>query len=77
MDDILVFGHVINREGISPNPLKMETILKMDRPTIVNELRRFLGMISQFGKFTTNIAEMSKPLQELLNKKVLDLHGDH
>ena len=67
--ELVFLGHVINQEGISPDPLKTEAILKMDRPTTVTELRRFLGMINQFGKFTPNIAEMSKPLRGLLSKK--------
>ena len=39
----------------------------MDSPKSVTELRRFLGMINQLGKFTTNIAELSHPLRELLS----------
>lgn len=38
-------------------------------PTNIPELRRFMGMINQFGKFSPNLAELTQPLQELLSKK--------
>ena len=41
----------------------------MKAPSSVSELRRFLGMTNQLGKFSSNIAEMTKPLRELLNKQ--------
>jgi len=41
----------------------------MEVPKSVSELRRFLGMINQLGKFSPNIVEMSHPLRELLSAK--------
>ena len=40
----------------------------MSPPTNVPELRRFLGMVNQLGKFTSMLAEMTQPLRELLSK---------
>ena len=40
----------------------------MSPPTNVPELRRFLGMANQLGKFTPNLAEITQPLCELLSK---------
>ena len=37
--------------------------------TNVSELRRFLSMAHQFGKLSHNLAELSQPLRDLLNKK--------
>ena len=42
---------------------------QMKRPQSVPELRRFLGMANQLGKFTPNLAELTQPLRELLSKK--------
>ena len=44
-------------------------------PTNTTELRHFLGMVSQISKFTPEIAELSKPLHELLNKQSTWLLG--
>ena len=68
-------GHVIDSKGISPDPSKTAAITNMDPPKSVTELRRFLGMINQLGKFTPNIAELSHPLRELLSVKRAWLWG--
>ena len=65
-------GHVIDSQGISPDPSKTAAITHMDPPKSVTELRRFLGMINQLGKFTPNIAELSHPLRKLLS---INEHG--
>ena len=40
----------------------------MRPPTNVSELRQFLGMANQLGKFTPNLTEITQPLYELLSK---------
>ena len=59
-------GHVIDRNGISADPSKVTAIAKMKSPENISELRRFLGMVNQLGKFTPTITQ---PLHELLSKK--------
>ena len=41
----------------------------MEIPKSVSELRRFLGIKNQLGKFSPNIAHLSQPLRELLSTK--------
>lgn len=41
----------------------------MREPTNISELRSFLGMVNQLGKFIPNLSEKDKPLRELLSKK--------
>ena len=73
-ETIKFLGHVINAEGISPDPKKTAAVKNMKKPSNISELRRFMGMVNQLGKFSPNIAELSKPLRELLsNKNTLDL----
>ena len=43
----------------------------MKPPKDVTELRRFLGMVNQLGKFTPRLAELTHPLRELLGKRNL------
>ena len=61
-------GHVIDADGIHPDPEKTRAIRELKTPTVVPELRRFLGMVNQLGKFTPNLAELTQPLRELLTK---------
>ena len=44
----------------------------MSPPTSLSELRRFLGMTNQLGKFTPSLAELTQPLHE--NRRTG--HGD-
>ena len=41
----------------------------MAAPSNVTELRRFLGMVNQLGKFSSHISELTQPLRELLSSK--------
>ena len=61
-------GHIICADGISPDPNKVKAVANRTTPTKTTELRRFLEIVNQMGKFTPEIAELSKPLCELLNK---------
>ena len=66
---IKFLGHIISPEGISPDPQKTIAVKNMKQPSNVSELRRFLGMVNQLGKFSPNIAEFTKPLRDLLSTK--------
>ena len=62
-------GHVIDSRGISADPDKIAALRDMVPPTNVSELRRFLGMSTQLGKFTPHLADLTQPLRELLSHK--------
>ncbi len=62
-------GHIVNEKGVSADPEKTAAVRGMKAPTNVSELRRFLGMVNQLGKFSHNLAELCQPLRELLSKK--------
>jgi len=66
---ITFLGHVIDHQGISPDPWKTAAILAMKLPSSSTELRRFMGMVNQMTKFSPNIAQICKPLRELLSTK--------
>uniref|UniRef100_A0A1A8B6K3 Integrase catalytic domain-containing protein n=1 Tax=Nothobranchius furzeri TaxID=105023 RepID=A0A1A8B6K3_NOTFU len=52
-----------------PRPVKTEAVKRMKVPTTVSELRSFLGMVNQLGKFIPQLAERDKPLRDLLSIK--------
>lgn len=64
---IKFLGHVIDETGIKADPEKTSAIRQMQAPTNISELRRFLGMVNQLGKFSPNLATLTQPLRELLN----------
>ena len=62
-------GHIINSEGVQADPKKVDAIRDMKAPKDITEVRRFLGMVNQLGKFCPQIAELTKPLRDLLSAK--------
>ena len=64
-DKVTFLGHVISKNGISPDPAKTAAIKEMEAPTNITELHKFMGIVNQLGKFSPNIAEISSPLREL------------
>ena len=52
-NSIRFLGHLIDKDGIHPDPDKVAAISEMEPPTNVTELRRFLGMANQLGKERT------------------------
>jgi len=62
-------GHVVNEQGVSPDPMKTAAILNMDKPNTPTELKRFLEMVNQLSKISPYIATVTKPLRELLSTK--------
>ena len=66
--EIKFLGHIITPSGISIDPSKVEAIAEMPTPEDVPGLRRLLGMVNHVAKFAPNLAEVSKPLRDLLKK---------
>lgn len=67
--EVKFLGYIISAEGVRPDPDKTRTVQEMDQPANVGELRSFLGMVTQLGKFIPNLAEKDKALRDLLSKK--------
>ena len=68
-------GHLQSSEGIQADPTKISAIIQMQPPKNVSELRRFLGMTNQLGKFSPNLAEITQPLRELLSRSTVWVWG--
>ena len=62
-------GHIIDAHGVSADPSKTSAVVEMKTPRSITELRRFMGMVNQLGKFSPRIVEISQPLRELLSSK--------
>ena len=62
-------GHLIDHSGIQPDPDKTIAITNMPPPTNISELRQFMGMINQSGKFSCNLAQITEPSHALLQQR--------
>ena len=59
-------GQIVDSLGVRKDPSKVEAIINFPEPTDIKELHRFLGMANQLMKFCQNLAELTKPLRDLL-----------
>ena len=75
IDHIKFLGHIVDKTGVQADPAKTSAILQMDAPTNLSDLRRFLGVANQLGKFSPRLAEITQPLRELLSSKKTWLWG--
>ena len=69
-ESLSFFGIIITSNGIKPDPSKTENIKNAKRPSNVQELRSFLGLISYVSRFIPNFSEKTAPLRKLLKNDV-------
>lgn len=67
--EIPFIGHILNNEGLKPNPDKMQAIQDFPTPKNLKNLRSFLGICNFYSKFCERYAEATEPLLELLRGK--------
>ena len=63
-------GHIVSADGVFPDPEKVEAISRFPTPQDLTSLRGFLGLSNQLGSFVPDLAQVTKPLRELLKKDV-------
>ena len=68
MNEFDHLGHVVSKEGIRPNPKKVQVLQQMAPPTSVKALQRLLGLANWFWKFVPNFTEIVHPLLHLTRK---------
>ena len=68
--EVTYVGHVFGTDGLRPSPDKVQAILNMPAPHDKSSLQRFMGMVNYLHKFIPHLADINKPLRELLEKSV-------
>ena len=68
-DELEYLGYIISREGVKPQPKKVEAILRLQRPKNVKQLRHFLGMVNYYRDMWRRRSHLLAPLSALLSKK--------
>ena len=69
-EEVKLLGFIINREGITSDPVKTEAISKMAPPHNVKGVRSFLGMANYYRSLIKNFASIAQPLTRLTKKYV-------
>lgn len=65
-NEVEFLGFVVSKDGLHPNPKKIESIQKYPEPQNLKDLRAFLGLSGYYRRFVKNYADTAKPLTKLL-----------
>jgi len=61
---------VLSDEGISVDPSKVQEVMDWKAPTLVHEVRSFLGLAGYYHRFILDFSMIAKPMTRLLQKDV-------
>eukprot|EP00804_Cyclotella_cryptica_P026398 CCRYP_008082-RA/>CCRYP_008082-RA protein AED:0.41 eAED:0.41 QI:0/0/0/0.5/0/0/2/0/123 len=61
-------GYVLSRDGIKPQPKKVQAILALTPPQNVRQLRRFLGMVQYYRDIWARRSEILAQLTNLVGE---------
>ena len=65
---VTYMGHWISAQGLSPLEEKVRAIKEAPNRKNVAELRSFLGLVNNYGKFLLDLSTVIAPLYQLLQK---------
>ena len=68
--NLTFYGHVFSEKGVSACPKNIEALHAMTPPSNVSELRSYLGMVDDCGRFIKDRATVTAPLHQLTKKNV-------
>jgi hypothetical protein len=66
LTEVTFLGHVISTGGASVDPRKVKDVLNWMPPTIVSEIRSFLGLAGYYRWFIKDFSKIAKPMMKLL-----------
>ena len=63
-NSIEYLGHIVNNEGLRPNPQLVQALVDFPRPKTLKELQSFLGLANYYRKFIANFSHIALPLTD-------------
>lgn len=67
---VTYLGHIVSRDGVSPDPSKIAAVKNYPEPKNVKELKSFLGLAGYYRRFIKDFAKIAKPLNALFKEGV-------
>ena len=68
VSELLFLVHKFTANGVSPDPGKVQAVMKMEHPKNKKDLERFLGMCNYLSRFIPNYSKIIEPLRILMKK---------
>ena len=73
--ELKFLGHIVGRDGVAPDPAKVEVVQKWPVPKSVKELRGFLGLANYFRKFIPHYSTIASPLTALTSDSTAEAYN--
>ena len=77
VDEVDYLGFRLTKDGVRPQPKKVEAITRMTAPRNKKELRRFIGMVNYYRFMWKQRSHLMAPLAELTGKTTAFKWTDH
>ncbi|KAL2653999.1 hypothetical protein R1flu_022127 [Riccia fluitans] len=62
----VLLGHIISKDGLLPDPAKIDAILQMEAPGDLKGVQCFIGTVGYYRRFIRDFAHIALPLFGLL-----------
>src|SRR5437762_1588455 len=63
-NSIEYLGHIVDGDGLRPNPQLVQALVDFPRPKTLKELQSFLGLVNYYRKFIANFSKIALPLTD-------------
>lgn len=73
--EVAYLGHVITKNGVLPNPEKINAVKNFPLPVNQKQIKSFLGLAGYYRRFINNFAKIAKPLTNCLKKNSKVIHS--
>ena len=70
--EVPFYGNMLTKDGIKPDPKKVEAIQDWPIPEDQQQLQSFLGSVNYLSRFIAGLSRLRKPLQNLVGA---DIHS--
>ena len=67
---VAYLGHIIEKEGVRPDPKKIEAVKKFPIPKNPKNIKQFLGLAGYYKRFSDGFSKIATPLNQLLKNDV-------
>ena len=64
-------GELLTRDGMRPDPQKVQAIKDMQVPDSKKAVQRLLGCVNYLSRYIPKLAEISEPLRRLIEKSTV------
>ena len=63
--------HLLTKEGVKPDPQKVQAVVEMPPLTDVPAVRRFIGFVIYLSKFLPKLSDLCHPHRQLTQRDIV------